>query len=140
MARIVAHEAYPDGRYGLVTVGTERLRVLEWLDDDPYPLAEVELWPDPAPAQDATDLVAAAELALRHVLDLADQRGLGVPPSDVELSDDPALFSHQVTALAPVGPLDKLALLSAPTVEERLQRLLGELEHARILIEARPSE
>jgi Lon protease-like protein len=140
MARIVAHEAYPDGRYGLVTVGTDRVRVLEWLEDDPYPRAEVEHWPDPAPSDDAREQVAGAELALRHVLDLARRRGLGAPPSDMELSDDPSLFSHQATALAPVGPLDKLALLSAATVEERLERLLDQLEHARIMIEAQTAE
>jgi len=140
MARIVAHEAFPDGRYGLVTVGTDRVRVLGWLDDDPYPRAEVERWLDPEPSKDAAELIGVAELALRHVLDLAHRHGLGVPPSDVEMSEDPALFSHQATALAPVGPLDKLTLLSASTVEERLQRLLDQLEHARILIEARTSE
>jgi Lon protease-like protein len=140
MARIVAHEAYPDGRYGLVTVGTERVRVTQWLEDDPYPQAETEPWPDPVPSHDAAELVAGAELALRHVLDLAQRHGLATPPGDVELSDDPAVFSHQATALAPVGPLDKLALLSTPTVEERLLRLLDHLEHARILIETRRSE
>jgi uncharacterized protein len=140
MAHIVAHEAYTDGRYALVTVGTDRVRVLEWLDDDPYPRAETEPWPDPDPSEEAVELVGGAELALRHVLDLAHRHGLGVPPSDIEMSDDPAVFSHQATALAPVGPLDKLALLSTPTVEERLRRLLEHLEHARILIEARASE
>ena len=41
-----------DGRYALVTVGTRRIRVLAWLPDDPYPLADVEDWPDAEPTAD----------------------------------------------------------------------------------------
>ena len=29
----------PDGRWAVVTVGTRRIRVERWLDDDPYPRA-----------------------------------------------------------------------------------------------------
>ena len=42
VARIVDASLFPDGRYALVTVGTARLRVHEWLPDDPYPRASVE--------------------------------------------------------------------------------------------------
>ncbi len=34
------------GRYRLRCVMRERIRVLEWLPDDPYPRAVVELWDD----------------------------------------------------------------------------------------------
>ena len=34
------------GRYVLAAVGTERLRVNAWLPDDPYPIADVDVWPD----------------------------------------------------------------------------------------------
>ena len=37
MARIVRHEMTPDGRFGLFCVGGERIRVVEWLADDPVP-------------------------------------------------------------------------------------------------------
>ena len=40
----------PDGRWAVVTVGTRRIRVERWLDDDPYPRAVVEDHPDPDPS------------------------------------------------------------------------------------------
>ena len=44
---IVRAGQLPDGRYVLATVGIQRLRVRDWLPDDPYPQAEVELLDDP---------------------------------------------------------------------------------------------
>jgi Lon protease-like protein len=46
MARIVQAEEAPDGRWGLVALGVERIRVDAWLPDDPYPRAETSEWPD----------------------------------------------------------------------------------------------
>ncbi len=49
VARIVEAQELPDGRWALLTVGARRLRVEPWLPDDPYPLADVDDWPDPEP-------------------------------------------------------------------------------------------
>ena len=43
VARVIDMSALPDGRYALVAVGVERLRVSAWLPDDPYPLADVDV-------------------------------------------------------------------------------------------------
>jgi len=53
VARIVAAGRLPDGRYLLATEGTRRLRVREWLPDDPFPRAEVELLGEPGSSGDA---------------------------------------------------------------------------------------
>ena len=37
LARIADAQELPDGRWGLVAVGTRRIRVSRWLEDDPYP-------------------------------------------------------------------------------------------------------
>src|SRR3954467_3772112 len=47
VARIVEAARTPDGRYLLATVGGERLRVRRWLDDAPYPRAEIDLLSEP---------------------------------------------------------------------------------------------
>ena len=44
----------------------------------------------------------------------------------MELADDAAVAAWQVAVLAPVGPLDRQRLLTAPGVDERLH-LLEEL-------------
>ena len=45
-ARILDMQATPDGRYVLAAVGTDRLRINAWLPDDPYPVADVDIWAD----------------------------------------------------------------------------------------------
>ena len=41
LATVVGAQLAEDGRWAVVAVGGERIRVLNWLDDDPYPRAEV---------------------------------------------------------------------------------------------------
>lgn len=50
VAEIVSHQELAGGsggggRLGVLAVGHSRLRVSRWLDDDPFPRAEVEPWP-----------------------------------------------------------------------------------------------
>jgi Lon protease-like protein len=129
IARIVEASETPDGRWALGTVGTRRVRVGAWLDDDPYPRAEVEDWPDdPEGAERAEEVWAH----LRRVLALAAEVGERVPPAAaVEPVEDPVASSYQLASLVPVGPLDRLALLAAPTVGTRLDlaaELLADVE------------
>src|SRR5690349_16753436 len=42
IARVVQIAELPDGRYAVSTVGIRRFRVRRWLDDDPYPRAEID--------------------------------------------------------------------------------------------------
>ena len=44
VAQIVDATELDDGRWVLGTVGTRRVRVHEWLTDDPYPRADVDDW------------------------------------------------------------------------------------------------
>jgi Lon protease-like protein len=130
VARIVQVGELPDGRYALLTVGVRRIRVREWLPDDPYPRAEVDDWPDDVPDDAATgglaDLFADTHRAVRRVVALAVELGDTTADPAVDLTDDPVLASYQLCALAPVGPADRQRLLSAAGPEERV-RLLGEL-------------
>jgi Lon protease-like protein len=120
IAHIVEARQLPDGRWGLLTVGVRRYRVLHWLADDPYPRAEVEDWPD-EPGEVDPARYGAAVAALRRTLALASELGEPAPPSTVELSDDPATGSFQLAALAPVGPHDKQAMLRAPSAGDRIE-------------------
>jgi Lon protease-like protein len=130
VARIVDLVALPGGRYALGTVGTRRIRVERWLDDDPYPLAAVADLPDAqgeAPGPPLPDVVAQ----LRRVLALQTELGETVAPATTEVSDDPVLATYHASALAPLGPADQYALLAAPGPQRRLTllaRLLAERE------------
>src|SRR5438128_2746014 len=41
VARMIQVAELADGRYAMITVGMRRIRVTEWLPDDPFPQAEV---------------------------------------------------------------------------------------------------
>jgi Lon protease-like protein len=136
IARMVQVEALPGGRYAIVTVGTQRFRVNAWLPDDPYPLADVDEWPDRDPdAPDLPERVAAATARLREVLDLAARLGEG--RADVKVSDDPLLASYHLAGLAPLGPADRYRLLCAASPAERLDLLTGALDDVEAMLRFR---
>lgn len=136
-ARIRRAVKFPDGGWRLNLRGAERIRVRRWMPDDPYPRAEVEEWLDPGAFPGAADRRDQVLAALRRTLALAVEMGDvdgGQTAALGEIVDDPVLASYQMSALTPVGPLDHLALLSAPTLADRfrLHEQLLEDEHAML--------
>ena len=125
IARIVDVAETPDGRYALMAIGTQRIRVLRWLPDDPHPRARVEHWPDTGPLVGHEALAAAAE-KLHRVVTLHALLLEVTPPRAASLSDDPAVATWQVCAEAPLGPLDRQRLLSTESPVARID-LLGSL-------------
>ncbi len=123
VARMVEVAEMPDGRYALVAVGTRRIRVTRWLPDDPYPRAEVEEWPEPAPGPTHRERLDAVVALLRRALALHAELADDVTPATVELSDDPVLATWQVCAVAPLGPVDRLTLLALEGPDDRVQAL-----------------
>ena len=81
VATIVEADELPDGRWALLAVGTRRIRVEAWLEDDPYPLAEVDDWPDGDLDDDHADLLAGVVGRLRRVLGLAAEAGDAAAPA-----------------------------------------------------------
>jgi uncharacterized protein len=137
VARILDVEQGYTNVMHVVTVGVRRIRVATWLDDDPYPRAEVDDWPDPQPGSRAGDLAGALEPRLRRVMAMASELGLPTGSVTTEFDPDPLTASYQMAASVPVSPLDQLALLASPSVEHRLE-LLGELvSDAGVVLEAR---
>jgi Lon protease-like protein len=130
LARIADAARLPDGRWAMVVAGVERLRVVEWLPDDPYPLADVERWPDAGEEDPA--LVDTVLADLRRVLAMAAELGDPVPPVPDAVSASWALVSS-----APIGPLDRLALLRADGPAERLEHLASLLAEEEAVLAAR---
>jgi len=132
VARIVRAGELDDGRWMLVTVGVQRFRVIEWLPDDPHPLAHVERLDERS--EPGTTSVAEITAQLRRVLALRSELGELVPTLDVDLADDTVQASFEAAALAPLGPLDAQRLLELDDAGERMDRLAGILtEEAQVL-------
>lgn len=129
VARVVDARRFEDGRWALVTAGVRRVRVRRWLEDAPYPRAEVEDWPDVEAGPGFAEARDAVLAALRRLLALTVELGEPVAPAPDALGDDPALASYRAAALAPIGPLDRQALLEAAGPDDRvalLSRLVDE--------------
>ncbi len=131
IARVVQASELPDGRFALATVGMRRVRVVRWLDDDPYPRAEVVALVDPPATDDDVAARDRAGAALAEVAELArriDPR-VAEPPA---LDPDPVRASYEAAALAPVGPLDAQRMLAAGDAGTRL-RLFCDLVAERLI-------
>ena len=124
VAQIAQLEA-PEGYVVLVAVGTRRFEVDEWMPDNPYPEASVSLvsvleWSD-----DLHPLREEAEATVRRVLALAAEFGEQEWPADLELSDEPRAAAWQLAGIAPVGPLDQIALLRSTSMRHLLTSVIS---------------
>jgi Lon protease-like protein len=143
LARIVRATELDDGRYALSAVGVRRLRVDEWLPDDPYPQANVVELDEPGLGPDEHDDARAArdrvEVALRRVFALWAEIEPRVAGVRMELSADPRQAAFEAAAVAPIGPLDAQRCLEAVGAPARLALLESVLAEEIEVLEARRS-
>jgi Lon protease-like protein len=127
-ASIVQAQQSPDGQWALLALGTKRIRVHEWLADDPFPRAMVEPW-----CEDATDVELPAKHAaitphFRTALALAAELDEWSVPLTMELDADPEVALYQMCAASPLGPHDRQHLLCAGDAGQRADHLLALLD------------
>lgn len=121
VARIVQAVPQDDGGWLLGTIGTRRVRIERWLDDDPYPVAMVvDLLDEERPGDAWGSSLEGIITLLRRVLALRSEMNLPGAPATVELAEEPAVRAWQACAVAPVGPVDDLRLLRCGSMTERL--------------------
>jgi uncharacterized protein len=139
MVRIAEYEDYGGGRYRLRCPVAERIRVIEWLPDDPYPRAVVEAWPDEPGAVGAAEISDLEDAIWALFERIAAARGmeLGGRESllDPDASDDPGRQLYALAARLPMGAADRYAVLSAPSADERLVAMREAVETVAALIE-----
>ena len=117
-----------DGRWILILVGEDRVRVRRWLPDAPYPRAEVVVCPDEPAGPEAVAGRDDLERVLRLVLSQKAELGEGAGAGPAEISPDPAVATWQAVGLAPLGPLDAQRVLGTDGVVARLEMVVALLE------------
>lgn len=141
VARMVQVAELEDGRYAVICVGTRRIRVNAWLPDDPYPLADVDEWPDDeAELYRLDDRIAVTAGRVRRACALANELGDSTADPSADIADEPVQATYQLAAMAPVGPADVHALLSAPGPLARLDLLDHLLDDVEVVLQFRLSE
>ncbi len=131
VARIASVEV-SDGSIGLLATGGARFEVVRWLDDDPFPRAEVRELATLAIDAATLSALAAAEALVRATLTRASEFVELRWSPDIELSADPARRLWQVAGIAPLGSMDRLALLRSGTAAELLALLVQETRAADV--------
>ena len=127
-------EQHPDGRYDIVTVGTQRFRLLALDETLPYLQGEIELLTeDEVDEAAAAPVVRAVQVAFRAYLDALTEWG-GATVRVEDLPAEPVLLSYVVAATMVIDLPERQSLLAEPDAVARLnaQRALLSRETAML--------
>lgn len=131
-------------RYSLRCRTGERIRVCEWLPDDPYPRASVQLWPDEAgDAVTPAQLLDVEDRMMALFERIAEARGAVLPDRDALLGPGDADAGQRLFALAariPIGAADRYTVLSAASAGDRLTALREAVDAIAEMVEFQLSE
>jgi uncharacterized protein len=125
VCRIAEASWLPDGRAIVMAGGTERLRVVEWLEDDPFPRALVDVLSDSSQAPDVSEAMQMATANVRRARALLSELG-EVPSPAPALPADPVVASWSLCHQAPIAVLDRQRLIECDDLNLRL-RLVAQL-------------
>ena len=107
------------GFVAVAAQGATRFRVERWLDDDPYPRADVVALEEFHWDESLSGLRSETEAQVRESLRLHG-RFEDTWRADIELAADPIAACWQLAGVTPVGSLDRLRLLRADSAAELL--------------------
>lgn len=145
LAHIAEYADQGMGQYELKAVVGERIRIDEWLPDDPYPRAAVRLWPDePGPPVTPERIGEVVDRILALFERIVSSRGAQLRPDalavEPEVADDPSRHIYALASRVPMGQADRYALLAAPTLAERVDVLTDALETVAAMVEFQIAE
>jgi ATP-dependent Lon protease len=113
----------PDGTQRILVQGAQRVRITEWVREEPYLFARIEAMPDVV--EDTPELQALTRNVQQTFTQIVEQ----VPylPEELQLAvanlDDAGALSHLIAASLRIKAEEKQALLEETDVAKRLRRL-----------------
>lgn len=140
IARIVQVGRFPDGRFALTVVGTERITVRDWLPNAPYPRALVEVRPEVVTDDDDPTRLQTVRALLTRVHALRAELGLPALREKPLLASEIGRASYEAAIAAPLGALDAQSLLEIDDARTRLERLADMLADEIVTLQFRLSE
>ena len=126
---------YQDGRFDIVTEGSDRFRLLDVRSgEQPYLVGAVEWLPPDPPAAPEIGVLASAVAGLfeDYLADVATVQQAAVQPHD--LPTDPTKLSYQVAASAVLTLEDRQALLESDGTADRLRAELRLLKRESTML------
>ena len=131
LAEIIDSEKSNDGRWLLITKGTKRIETSRWLEDSPYPRAEVLFLDEEEFLSGDTEDWHKIVTHMRRVLAILSELGDDVATVSINISEDPHVGSFQMSSILPITPFDSQKLLEVDSVSKRctlLKKFLTNLE------------
>lgn len=118
---ILQAEEFDDGRWGVIVAGVERLDVVKWHEDDPYPVADVAIRDrSDTGGHSLDDLHALLDNTLRVGAELVETDPLDLS----QLSVDPLERLDQMSAVAPLTAFDRQRVLEATSTDRQIAILM----------------
>src|SRR3954469_8940094 len=113
----------PDGTLRILVQGSERIRILDYVSEQPYLVARIEAMPEVI--EQSTEL----EALTRNVQSTFSEIIEAIPylPEELQLAvsnlDEPSALSHLIAGALRISTEEKQELLETPDVTKRLHRL-----------------
>ena len=128
LASIASSGRIDNDRLAILAIGTNRLSVERWLEDDPYPIADITVADDTSFAQSLTPMVDTARRRRQRLVGLAIELGGTSGPIEIDIGDDPLVASWHLCNAAPLPAYDRQTLLTIDDPTERMIRLTALLD------------
>ncbi|WP_322858602.1 LON peptidase substrate-binding domain-containing protein [Mycobacterium europaeum] len=145
LSRITECVEHGAGRYSMRCRTGERIKVSEWLPDDPYPRATVTLWPDePGDPVTPAQLLEVEDRVMALFERIADARGVSLPDRAALLGEhaggDPGQRLWDLASRIPIGTADRYSVLAAPSAAARLAAVRDAVAAVAEVVEFQLSE
>ena len=128
VVQLAGHDTLEDDTVVIVSVGTERFRIIEWLEDDPYPRAVVDRLPPVVVSDGATEAVESCIALFTRVRALASELGADVGAEEPYFADNGAATLYDVARMSPIQDLDRQRILEADRLIDAADILRDGLE------------
>ncbi|MDQ3728968.1 MAG: endopeptidase La, partial [Actinomycetota bacterium] len=113
----------PDGTIRIVVQATERVRIADWVSEEPYLMAKIESLPDEI--SESQELEALTRNVQRSFSEIIEE--IPYLPEELQLAvtniDDPSALSHLIAGSLRIATSEKQELLEEVDVTKRLRRL-----------------
>ncbi len=118
----------PDGVLRAAVQGLERVRIVGWVQTEPYLVARVHWMPDVVePGHDLDALVLAARHCYLRFASLVMQPP-SQPPQGIDRINDPRQLVYLLASTTPMVPEARQHILEHPSVKAKLRRLIEHLQ------------
>jgi ATP-dependent Lon protease len=113
----------PDGTIRILVQGTERVRLTDYVAEEPYLIARIEEMPDVV--EPSPELEALAQNVQRTFAEIIEQ--IPYLPEELQLAvanlEDPSALAHLIAGALRISTEEKQELLEQTDVAKRLRRL-----------------